>query len=135
GRLSPAEGKDGHARGGGADRALALLGPVLVHHRHSDTHRRRPAGREQAAADVPPRAADGTRRVAAEPGMTPAGRPAGNTMRSWPDPAAPVVQQWPPWRPWSPHSPRRAVAPRPSPPTPQPTTPAPRRTPPRPALR
>jgi NAD(P)-dependent dehydrogenase (short-subunit alcohol dehydrogenase family) len=42
-----------HRGGGGAGRALAVLRPVLVHNRHRDAHRRRPGGREQAAADVP----------------------------------------------------------------------------------
>src|SRR5262249_6648046 len=84
GRDVHADGQDRHGRGGGADRALALLGPVLVHHRRRDPHRRGATGREQAAADVPSRPANGARPRRdgpAEPGITPAAQPAADL---WP---------------------------------------------------
>ena len=45
-----------HRRRGGAGRALAVLGPVLVHHRDRHADRRRAGRGQQAAADVPARA-------------------------------------------------------------------------------
>src|SRR5215813_2242438 len=98
GRDVYADGQDRHGQGGGADRALALLGPVLVHHRRRDSHRRGATGREQATADVPSWPADGARPRRddpAEPGMMPAGQPAGHTMPSWPDLAAPAAPPQP----------------------------------------
>ena len=53
-----ADATDGLVGRGGPDRALAVLGPVLVHHRDRHPGRRRADRREQAAADVPPGPAD-----------------------------------------------------------------------------
>jgi NAD(P)-dependent dehydrogenase (short-subunit alcohol dehydrogenase family) len=67
-----ADAADGHIGRGGPDRALAVLGPVLVHHRDRHPRRRRAGRGEQAAADVPAGPADegrpGPGRLAVLPG-------------------------------------------------------------------
>src|SRR5499427_5324227 len=87
--------QDRHRRGGRADRAVALLGGILVHHRRRDPRRWRADGGEQAAPDVPPGPADGGRsrgRRASEPSLTaPAWRLRGqaNARDLRPDTASP----------------------------------------------